>query len=338
MTGVVGRPRAGTPDKVGDRYVVSRNDGSQQQDLWFVADTLDELRQGGRLLLDPNTFSADGTSSLAGYNASKDGRWLAYLVSDGGSDWSSIRLLDLAGGHEVDDVVPQGEVQRGDLAARPLLLPLPLLPDRRAPASAPRRPRCPAASCGGTTSASPRTTTSWSWSSPRTRGSSSHPDAVARRPLARVTLHEGTSEKNRLWVLPGATPSTAPRSSASRSRSSTRRSPATTPVRARRRRPPAVDRPRRAAGPGGAARPRGVPRHRPRATSSTWSPRATSALRDVQAVGAELLGRAPGRRTAAADALRPRRLALGTVDVPGGAVVALHGDVDDDEVFLGLSS
>ncbi len=105
MTAIVGRPYAGTPDKVGGRYVVSRNDGAQQQNLWFVADTLDELRQGGRLLLDPNTFSEDGTSSLAGYNASKDGRWLAYLVSDGGSDWSTIRLLDLDGGHEVDDVV-----------------------------------------------------------------------------------------------------------------------------------------------------------------------------------------------------------------------------------------
>ena len=33
--------RRGPPDKVGDRYVVSRNDGSQQQDLWFVADTLE---------------------------------------------------------------------------------------------------------------------------------------------------------------------------------------------------------------------------------------------------------------------------------------------------------
>ncbi len=105
MAGVVGRPRAGTPDKVGGRYVVSRNDGTRQQDLWFVAETLDGLRQGGRLLLDPNTFSADGTSSLFTYNASKDGRWLAYLVSDGGSDWSTIRLLDLHGGHEVDDVV-----------------------------------------------------------------------------------------------------------------------------------------------------------------------------------------------------------------------------------------
>ncbi|HYO38278.1 MAG TPA: prolyl oligopeptidase family serine peptidase, partial [Nocardioidaceae bacterium] len=105
MRSVIERPRAGTPDRVGGRYVVSRNDGTSQQDLWFVGDTLDELRHGSRLLVDPNTFSTDGTSSLAGYSASRDGRWLAYLVSDGGSDWSTIRLLELGSGREVDDVV-----------------------------------------------------------------------------------------------------------------------------------------------------------------------------------------------------------------------------------------
>jgi prolyl oligopeptidase len=105
MQAVVGRPRAGTPDKVGGKYVVNRNDGTQQQDLWFVGDTLEELQRGSRLLIDPNTFSLDGTSSLAGYTASKDGRWLSYLVSDGGSDWTTIRVLELASGRETDDVV-----------------------------------------------------------------------------------------------------------------------------------------------------------------------------------------------------------------------------------------
>ena len=38
-------------------------------------------------------------------HASRDGRWLAYLVSDGGSDWTTIRLLELGSGREIDDVV-----------------------------------------------------------------------------------------------------------------------------------------------------------------------------------------------------------------------------------------
>ena len=105
MQAVVGRPRAGTPRKLGGRYVVSRNDGTQQQDLWFVADTLEELFSGGRLLIDPATLSDDGTSSLAGLTASRDGRYLAYQVSDSGSDWTSVRLMEPASGHVVDDVV-----------------------------------------------------------------------------------------------------------------------------------------------------------------------------------------------------------------------------------------
>jgi prolyl oligopeptidase len=105
MRAVVSRPRGGTPERMGGRYVASRNDGSQEQDVWFVGDTLDELLHQSRLLLDPNTFSEDGTSSLMSAHASRDGRWLAYLVSDGGSDWATVRLLEMGSGREVDDAV-----------------------------------------------------------------------------------------------------------------------------------------------------------------------------------------------------------------------------------------
>jgi prolyl oligopeptidase len=105
MKEIVSRPRGGTPERMGGRYVVSRNDGGQEQDVWFVGDTLDELVHQSRLLLDPNSFSEDGTSSLLSAHASRDGRWLAYLVSDGGSDWTTIRLLEVGSGREVDDVV-----------------------------------------------------------------------------------------------------------------------------------------------------------------------------------------------------------------------------------------
>lgn len=110
MRSIVMRPRAGVPVRrpagPAGRYFVSRNDGSQDQDVWYVADTLDELCSGGgRLVIDPNTFSTDGTSSLAGFTVSDDGRWFAYLVSDGGSDWHTIRLLDLTTGeHHADEL------------------------------------------------------------------------------------------------------------------------------------------------------------------------------------------------------------------------------------------
>lgn len=64
MLRIVRTPLAGTPDVEGGRYLVNRNEGTQQQDQWFVANSLEELREGGRLLVDPNTFSEDGTASL----------------------------------------------------------------------------------------------------------------------------------------------------------------------------------------------------------------------------------------------------------------------------------
>ncbi len=108
LNAVVHRPRAGVPLRKAGRYVVSRNDGRQAQDVWYVADSLAELRghdegAGGELLIDPNTFSTDGTDSLGGLSFSDDGHYLAYTVSEGGSDWQNFRLCDLRTGTEVDD-------------------------------------------------------------------------------------------------------------------------------------------------------------------------------------------------------------------------------------------
>lgn len=104
MRAVLSRPRAGTPRTRSGRYLVSRNDGSQNQDVWFVADSLAELLTGGRVLVDPNTFSTDGTQALDELTVSSDGRRVAYGVSEGGSDWHTFALLDVAGGGPIADV------------------------------------------------------------------------------------------------------------------------------------------------------------------------------------------------------------------------------------------
>lgn len=167
MRAVVARPRAGTPDKVGGRYVVSRNDGTQQQDLWFIGDTLEKLLHGSRLLIDPNTFSPDGTSSLAGYHASRDGRWLAYLVSDGGSDWATIRLMELGSGREVDDVVSKVKFSEATwLPDHSSYLYLHF--DSEGAGVGTEAAALPGGRSAGTTWVSLRTPTSWSWSSPTT--------------------------------------------------------------------------------------------------------------------------------------------------------------------------
>lgn len=92
---IVLRPRAGSVMHLGGRFAVARNDGQQPQNVWFVADAVDELEHGGgRVLLDPNTWSDDGTSSLGALGVSHDHRVLAYAINDAGSDWQRFRFAD----------------------------------------------------------------------------------------------------------------------------------------------------------------------------------------------------------------------------------------------------
>lgn len=103
MTTVLHRPRAGVPFCRGGRYVVARNDGHTDQDIWYVADSLAELRSGGRVLVDPNRLSPDGRAALQSLTVSDDGRYAAIGVSTSGSDWQTFRLQDLTTGAEVPD-------------------------------------------------------------------------------------------------------------------------------------------------------------------------------------------------------------------------------------------
>ncbi|MEZ4920037.1 MAG: hypothetical protein R2792_13115 [Saprospiraceae bacterium] len=82
----------GTPFKKADKYYYFKNDGLQNQSVLYVQNDLDAKAE---VLLDPNTFSADGTSSLQEMAFSKDGNYLAYAVSAGGSDWRTIQVMDL---------------------------------------------------------------------------------------------------------------------------------------------------------------------------------------------------------------------------------------------------
>jgi prolyl oligopeptidase len=109
MSAILARPRAGVPAKKAGWYFVGRNDGTQAQDVIFVAESLDELLSGGRVLIDPNTLSEDGSDSLGTFTVSPDGKYFAYGINESGSDWTTFRLLDIATGSQVDDVVTQAK-------------------------------------------------------------------------------------------------------------------------------------------------------------------------------------------------------------------------------------
>lgn len=82
--------RIGTPSKHGDFLYYSRNDGLQNQNVYFR-----KKGESGEpeMFLDPNTFSADGTTRLAGMAFSKDGSRLVYEISRSGSDWTDAIVI-----------------------------------------------------------------------------------------------------------------------------------------------------------------------------------------------------------------------------------------------------
>ncbi len=77
----------------GDYYIFSKNDGLQNQNVLYVQKGLGGIPE---VLLDPNGFSKDGTTRLGFSETSWDGRYMAYGISSGGSDWEEARVLEIA--------------------------------------------------------------------------------------------------------------------------------------------------------------------------------------------------------------------------------------------------
>lgn len=77
----------------GDYYIFSKNDGLQNQNVLYVQKGLDGTPE---VLLDPNKFSGDGTTRLGFSETSWDGRYMAYGISSGGSDWEEAHVLEIA--------------------------------------------------------------------------------------------------------------------------------------------------------------------------------------------------------------------------------------------------
>ncbi len=79
----------------------SKNNGLQNQSVIY--------RKGKdgkeEVFLDPNTFSKDGTTSLGGLNFSKDGNKAAYAISEGGSDWRKVIIIDALSKKAIEDTL-----------------------------------------------------------------------------------------------------------------------------------------------------------------------------------------------------------------------------------------
>ncbi len=92
--------RYGVPFSRAGRYFFTRNDGLQNQPVFYTADS---MTGSPRVLLDPNQLSTDGTVATSRYTVTRDGRYLAYSIQRSGSDWLEWKVRDVNTGEDLPD-------------------------------------------------------------------------------------------------------------------------------------------------------------------------------------------------------------------------------------------
>ncbi|MBT3209676.1 MAG: S9 family peptidase [Bacteroidetes bacterium] len=101
LTQIWDYPKITAPFKRGGHVFFFKNDGLQNQNVLYIKENVDSKDE--KVLLDPNKLSDDGTIALSSLGISKDGKYLAYGISRGGSDWNEIFVLDIKTGEKLSD-------------------------------------------------------------------------------------------------------------------------------------------------------------------------------------------------------------------------------------------
>ena len=91
------------PFKAGNNYFYYKNDGLQNQSVLYIASS---IKDPGKVFLDPNKLSADGTAALSGMSFTDDGKLVAYGVAIAGSDRTEWRVREVETGKDLADVLP----------------------------------------------------------------------------------------------------------------------------------------------------------------------------------------------------------------------------------------
>ena len=102
LTGVWNYEKAGAPFKEGEYFYFYKNDGLQNQSVLY---RYKESKEEAEVFLDPNKFSEDATTSLGSLSFSKSGKLLAYSISEGGSDWRKVIIIDAVSKKQIEDTL-----------------------------------------------------------------------------------------------------------------------------------------------------------------------------------------------------------------------------------------
>ncbi len=100
VTDIYNYPRTTAPQKAGDYFFFSRNDGLQNQSVIYIQKGLEGQPE---VFLDPNLMAADGTIRVNLIGFSRNNRYVAYSRSEAGSDWQEIRVVDISSRQELAD-------------------------------------------------------------------------------------------------------------------------------------------------------------------------------------------------------------------------------------------
>jgi prolyl oligopeptidase len=102
LTQLFNYPRISAPFHRGETYFFTKNDGLQNQSVFYI-----QKGETGPpdVFLDPNKFSPDGTSVLSAFTLSKDGKYVAYGISEGGSDWVTLSIMEVGSRNKLSDEV-----------------------------------------------------------------------------------------------------------------------------------------------------------------------------------------------------------------------------------------
>ena len=95
-------PKVSIPLKEGGRYFYVKNSGLQKQAPLYWRAT---LTGPATMVIDPNALSPDGSVSMAQWSPSRDGKLLAYGLSEGGADWRTVHVRDIDSGKDLTDEV-----------------------------------------------------------------------------------------------------------------------------------------------------------------------------------------------------------------------------------------
>ena len=95
-------PKMEVPFSKGEWVFFKKNDGMQNQSVIYVQKG---ISGEPRVLIDPNTLSADGTVAIGDLSVSHDGKYMAYSINKAGSDWAEFYVMDIATGKTLQDKI-----------------------------------------------------------------------------------------------------------------------------------------------------------------------------------------------------------------------------------------